>query len=79
MATAAAAQDFEYAALLRDKLERLTQFQEELAAFAGRVESLTFVYRVPGFKGADRLYLIRRGRLRAELPLPKRRRERVGY
>ena len=62
--------DFEYAATIRDRMERLRAFQEHLAAFRGRIESLTFLYRVPGFGGDNRLYLIRRGRLRSEFPYP---------
>lgn len=62
--------DFEYAARLRDRMERLRSFQEHLGAFRGRIESLTFLYRVPGFAGDSRLYLIRRGRLRLEFPYP---------
>ena len=62
--------DFEYAGRLRDRMERLQSFQEHLGAFRGRVESLTFLYRVPGFAGDSRLYLIRRGRLRREFPYP---------
>jgi len=62
--------DFEYAARLRDRIERLQAFQEHLAAFRGHIESLTFLYRVPGFGGDSRLYLIRRGRLRGEFPYP---------
>lgn len=76
MAEAAARMDFEYAALLRDRTGRLRQFRDQLLAFRGSVEDLTFVYRVPGFAGDDRLYLIRRGRIRRELPLPKGRRAR---
>jgi excinuclease ABC subunit C len=68
--------DFEYAARIRDRLERLQAFQEHLAAFRGRVESLTFLYRVPGFAGDSRLYLIRRGRLRREFPYPTTESER---
>jgi len=30
------------------------------------VESLSFIYTVPGYGGEDRVYLIRRGRVRAE-------------
>jgi excinuclease ABC subunit C len=62
--------DFEYAARVRDRLERLQAFQEHLAAFRGRIESLTFLYRVAGFGGDSRLYLIRRGQLRAEFRYP---------
>lgn len=71
MTAAAGRMDYEYAALLRDRLERLRRFQEELTAFRGQVEALTFVYRSPGFRGADRLHLIRSGRLRETVPLPK--------
>lgn len=68
--------DFEYAARLRDRIERLQTFQESLAAFRGRIESLTFLYRVPGFAGDSRLYLIRRGRLRQEFAYPTTKRAR---
>jgi len=79
MTEASARLDFEYAALLRDRLERLRAFRDERVAFRGRVEDLTFLYRVPGFEGDDRLYLIRRGRIRRELSYPKgkKARERV--
>jgi excinuclease ABC subunit C len=69
--------DFEYAALLRDRLDRLRHFRNEMVAFRGRVEDLTFVYRVPGFHGNDRLYLIRQGRIRGDLPYPKGKKARA--
>jgi excinuclease ABC subunit C len=77
MAEAARRMDFEYAALVRDRLERLQRFRDELAAFRGTVEDLSFVYRVPGHHGDDRVYLIRKGRIRMELPLPKGRAQRA--
>ena len=43
--------DFEYAGLQRDRLERLRGFRDQLVAFRGAVEDLTFIYRVPGFGG----------------------------
>ena len=70
MEDAVAHLDFEYAARIRDRIERLRTFQEHLTAFRGRIESLTFLYRVPGFAGDSRLYLIRGGRLRLEFPYP---------
>jgi len=76
MSEAAARMDFEYAALLRDRLERLRRFRDELVAFRGRVEDLSFIYRVPGFAGDDRIYLIRRGRIRREMCHPTGRRGR---
>ncbi len=68
--------DFEYAARVRDRIQRLQDFQEHLAAFRGRIESLTFLYRVSGFGGDSRLYLIRRGRIRGEFPYPTTANER---
>jgi len=62
--------------LLRDRLERLRGFRDQLVAFRGAVEDLTFIYRVPGFAGDDRIYLVRRGRIRKEMAHPKGRRAR---
>jgi excinuclease ABC subunit C len=76
MRDAAERMDFEYAALMRDRLERLRAFRDDLVAFRGRVEDLTFVYRVPGFRGDDRLYLVRKGRIQRDLPYPKGRKAR---
>ncbi len=77
MEEAVARLDFEYAGRLRDRIDRLRDFQERLAAFRGRVESLTFLYRVTGFAGNDRLYLIRRGRVRREFVYPTSKRARA--
>lgn len=71
MRRAADRMDFEYAAILRDRGDRLRRFQEQLLAFRGQVESLSFVYEVPGHEDDDRLYLIRRGTIRDELPRPR--------
>ena len=71
MEKASEALEFEYAALVRDRLDRLEALQRELVGFRGRVEGLSFVYRVPGFKGDDRLYLIRKGLVEADLPMPR--------
>jgi excinuclease ABC subunit C len=76
MREAAERMEFEYAGLLRDRLDRLRQFRDELVAFRGRVEDLSFIYRVPGFRGDDRIYLLRKGRVLAEMPHPKGRRAR---
>jgi excinuclease ABC subunit C len=76
MERASASLDFEYAALVRDRLDRLDTLQKELIAFKGRVEGLDLVYRVPGFKGDDRLYLIRKGLVEDELPRPRGKRGR---
>ena len=63
--------DFEYAALLRDRAERLEELKDRIAAWRGEIEDLTFLYRVPGFRGEDRLYMVRRGRVSEELDYPK--------
>jgi excinuclease ABC subunit C len=71
MAEAAEKRDFEYAALLRDRVGRLVDFQERMGAWRGEMDALTFLYRVPGFGGEDRLYLLRRGRVQEETSYPK--------
>ena len=71
MAEAVGHRDLEYAALLRDRAERLDELKDRIAAWRGEVEDLTFLYRVPGFRGEDRLYMVRRGRVSEELDYPK--------
>jgi excinuclease ABC subunit C len=73
MSEAAARMDFEYASVVRDRIHRLEKFRDQLSAFRGRVHGLTFLYRVPGYNGADRLYLIRSGRIRREFVYPRSR------
>ena len=70
MEQAAERLEFERAAYLRDKLRRLEGLREQFLHFRFAVESLSFVYTVPGFGGDDRTYVIRRGRVRAEAPTP---------
>lgn len=67
---------FEYASLLRDRMAELESLRERVVAFRGGVESLSFVYDVPGYDGDHRLYLIRKGRIRAQLPKPRTARQR---
>lgn len=76
MAACAARLEFERAAALRDKLQRLEALREQFLQFRFGVESLSFLYTVPGHAGDDRIYLIRRGRVRAERPVPRTARER---
>ena len=63
--------EFERAASLRDKMLRLESLREQFSRLRFAVESLSFVYLVPGFGNDDRAYVIRRGRVRAELPAPR--------
>jgi len=73
MEAAARRREFEYAALLRDRRERLRALQERLVGFRGRIDGLSFLYRLSGHGGYDRIYLIRRGRVRDHLPPPRER------
>jgi excinuclease ABC subunit C len=68
--------EFERAAALRDKLGRLEGLREQFVRFRFAVETLSFIYTVPGHDGDDRVYLIRRGRVRAERPAPRTAAER---
>jgi excinuclease ABC subunit C len=63
--------EYERAGTLRDKLRRLEALRGQFARLRFAVETLSFVYNVPGDDGADRVYLIRRGRVRAESPSPR--------
>ena len=75
--------EFERAAQLRDKVRRLEMLQAQFDRLRFAVETLSFAYVVPGDPGripkrsgatpadADpRVYLVRRGRVRAEHALP---------
>ncbi|MGH7677711.1 MAG: UvrB/UvrC motif-containing protein, partial [Gemmatimonadaceae bacterium] len=61
---------YERAAAFRDKLKRLEALRAEFGRLRFAVESLSFVYSVPGNDGKERLYAIRRGRVRAEVDAP---------
>jgi excinuclease ABC subunit C len=58
--------EFERAAMMRDKLQRLEALKQQFLRFRFAIETLSFIYTVPGYEGEDRVYLIRRGRVRAE-------------
>jgi excinuclease ABC subunit C len=71
---------FERAAVYRDKLHRLEALREQFARLRFAVETLSFVYTVPGHSGeGDRAYLIRRGRVREERAVPTTARERAEF
>lgn len=70
MSAAAAGWNFEHAASLRDRAARLEMLREEFARLREALDHLTFAYTVAGAGGEDRVYLIRRGTVRAELPVP---------
>ena len=62
--------EFERAASYRDKLQRLEALRTQFGRLRFAVESLSFVYRVPGVDGKERVYVIRRGRVRGEMDAP---------
>ena len=69
--------DFERAAVMRDKIKRLESLREQFARIRFALESLSFTYDVKGEKPEDaRTYLIRRGRVRDEVPTPRTAAER---
>jgi excinuclease ABC subunit C len=62
---------FERAASLRDKLERLENLRENFSRLRFAVEQLSFVYTVKGYEKEDRVYVVKRGVVRAEMPKPR--------
>ena len=62
---------FERAAAYRDKLNRLEVLREQFSRLRFAVEKLSFVYTVPGHEGEDRVYVVKRGVVRAELAKPR--------
>lgn len=71
MDAAAEALQFERAASYRDKLGRLETLREQFGRLRFAIEKLSFVYTVPGHDGADRVYLVKRGVVRAEVDRPR--------
>lgn len=69
--------NFERAAVLRDKLQRLETLREMFARMRFAVETLSFTYSVPGHDGDDRVYVIRRGTVRAQATAPRTARDRA--
>ena len=63
--------NFERAATLRDKLQRLEELRDMFARMRFAVETLSFTYAVPGYEGDDRVYVIRRGTVRAQTNAPR--------
>ena len=70
MQQASDARDFERAAWWRDRFDALEWLLEASTRARNAVESLSFVYHDPGSNGDDRVYLIRRARVRAVAPAP---------
>ena len=70
MEAASALLEFERAAVVRDRLERVTWLYERVQHFRANVDRLTFRYHTLGADGEEWVYLIRRGTVRAELKAP---------
>ena len=77
MEESAESQRYERAALYRDRLRRLERLKDQLSRVRFALESLSFVYPVEGFGGDDRVYLVRRGTVRAEAPAPRSTEDRM--
>ncbi|RKH36277.1 nuclease [Corallococcus praedator] len=72
MAMAARRLQFEYAAELRDRAERLERVRSWIVELGQTLRRLSLVYTVRGqLGGEDRTYVLRRGRIRAEVPAPQ--------
>lgn len=76
MTGAAERWDFEYAAILRDRTARLNALRDEFSLLREALEGLSFLYPVPGADGDDRIYVVRRGTVRAVIPTPRTAAER---
>jgi excinuclease UvrABC nuclease subunit len=70
MLEASDAWQFERAAALRERAAALAWLAGRLERFHAGADRLTFVYRPVGVDGTERVYLIRRGTVRAECPAP---------
>ncbi|MEK7240359.1 MAG: UvrB/UvrC motif-containing protein [Gemmatimonadota bacterium] len=71
--------EFERAASLRDKIERLESLRAQFARLRFAVESLSFVYTPCAIHGDDVSYVIRRGRVRAIEPAPRTAEQRRAF
>lgn len=68
---------FEYAAVVKDRIELLEGLRRSLLRTVRSLDGLTALYAVGGHAGEDRVYLLQRGLVRAELPAARDRRERA--
>jgi excinuclease ABC subunit C len=66
---------FEYAAVVRDRIELLESVRSSLLRTERALDGLSALYTVAGHAGEDRVYLLQRGLVRGEFPAPRDRRE----
>ena len=71
--------EFERAAVLRDKIERLESLRAQFARLRFAVESLSFVYTPVAVHTDELSYVIRRGRVRAVVPAPRTAEQRRAF
>ena len=64
---------FEYAAVVAERIELLSGVRDALQRMERALGSLSALYQVPGHEGEDRIYVLQRGLVRAELPVPRDR------
>jgi excinuclease ABC subunit C len=76
MVEASEALQFEYAAMLRDRMQRLEMLQTEFGRLREALDRLSFLYAVKGHDEDDRVYLIRRGTVREVIARPRTKRAR---
>ncbi|MGH7562658.1 MAG: nuclease [Gemmatimonadales bacterium] len=79
MVTASERGEFESAARWRERFEAMEWLLGATTRARAGVDLLTFVYRDPGDFGDDRVYLIRRGIVRASYPWPETPIEREAF
>lgn len=79
MHEAATRLEFERAAALRDRIEQLAWLHLRLRQFYANVDRLTFRYHALAPDGSEHVYLLRRGTVRAERPVPVAERDVVEW
>jgi excinuclease ABC subunit C len=70
MQEASASAQFEVAVRWREKFEQLEWLLAATSRARSAIDLLTFVYRDPGDFGDDRVYVLKRGAVRASFPYP---------
>jgi excinuclease ABC subunit C len=70
MQEAVANAEFELAVRWREKFEQLEWLLAATSRARSAIDLLTFVYRDPGDLGDERVYVLRRGVVRASFPYP---------
>lgn len=70
MNAASERREYELAGRLRERVDLLHRLAEELALVRGALDRLSFAYRVPAFGGGDTVYLVRRGHVLGQFPMP---------